>query len=82
MPDSVACTAPQPTKDDVPQNRWTEAAVAERVGTAQATAELLRERAGDARPADLLPYLDAADMKPEAGDEALGESGLISYRVV
>jgi hypothetical protein len=70
MPYGAARPVPQPAKDDASQNQWTEAAAAEEVGAVQVTAELLRERAGDARPADLLPYIDAApDVKPEAGDE-------------
>jgi hypothetical protein len=46
------------------------AAVSEKVGTIQTTAELLRQRAGDAVPADLLPLLDIApDVRPETADE-------------
>jgi hypothetical protein len=47
------------------------AAVTEKVEAVRATAELLQERAGDAKPADLLPFLDAApDVRPEADNEA------------
>jgi hypothetical protein len=49
-----------------PRQQWRR-----RSGPSRLTAELLRERAGDARLADLLPYLDVApDVEPGAGDEA------------
>jgi hypothetical protein len=39
-------------------------------GHAERAAEFLSQRAGDARPSDLLPFLDAAkDEPPSAGDE-------------
>jgi hypothetical protein len=46
------------------------AAVAEKVEAVQTTAELLRERAGNVGPADLLSSLDALpDVRSEAADE-------------
>jgi len=41
-----------------------------KVGVLRTTAEFLRERAGDAKPADLLRYVRAApQMPPMVGDE-------------
>lgn len=44
--------------------------MAEKVGVLRTAAEFLRERAGDARPEDLLRYVRAApQVPPVAGDE-------------
>ncbi|MGA0599971.1 hypothetical protein ACO2Q3_04620 [Caulobacter sp. KR2-114] len=50
-------------------NQWIAVAVAEKVGAVETAADFLRRRAGEARPLDLLPYLDAAaDEAPAPGD--------------
>jgi hypothetical protein len=71
LPTSVKEAAARLAREDgVSLNQWIATAVAEKVGAVQATAELLRERAGDTQPADLLAFLDAApDVRPEPGDE-------------
>jgi hypothetical protein len=57
-------------QDGVSLNQWIATAVAEKIGAVQTAAELLRERAGDAKPADLLPFLEnAPDVPPDPGDD-------------
>ena len=44
-------------------------AVAEKIGVVQTAAEFLKQRAGNARPEDLVPFLDdAADEMPSSED--------------
>ncbi|MGO4127115.1 hypothetical protein AB4Z01_22120 [Inquilinus sp. YAF38] len=46
--------------------------MAEKIGAVDTAAVFLRRRAGDARPEDLLPFLDrASDEPPPPGDERL-----------
>lgn len=57
-------------KDGVSLNQWIAAAVAQKVGVAETAAHFLIQRAGDAKPKDLLSFLDKApDVPPDAGDE-------------
>ncbi|AHI88540.1 hypothetical protein [Caulobacter vibrioides] len=52
-----------------------ESSIAEKIGSVETAADFLRRRAGDARPTDLLNYLDrAGDAAPVPGDEALKAS--------
>lgn len=61
MPDSVKNAATELAKaDDVSLNQFIAAAVAEKVSTLQAAQVLLRERAGTAKPTNLLKYLKRA----------------------
>ena len=51
-------------RDEISVNQFIAAAVAEKVGVLRTTAEFLRERAGDAKPKDLLRYVRAAPKVP------------------
>ena len=71
LPMSVKNAAMQLAKaDGVSLNQFIAAAVAEKVGTLRAAETFLAERAGAARPRDLLHYLrKAPKVAPVAGDE-------------
>jgi hypothetical protein len=71
LPVSVKTAAQRLAREDgVSLNQWIASAVAEKIGAVETAAEFLSRRAGDARPSDLLPFLDAAkDEPPSAGDE-------------
>jgi hypothetical protein len=71
LPTSIKEAAARLAKEDgVSLNQWIAAAVAEKVGAVQTAAALLKQRAGEAKPEDLLPWLEnAPDVPPEPGDE-------------
>ena len=71
LPTSVKTAAQRLAKEDgVSLNQWISVAVAEKIGAVESAASFLARRAGDARPSDMLSYLDAApDRRPMAGDE-------------
>jgi hypothetical protein len=71
LPNSIKAAAAELAREDgVSLNQFIAAAVAEKVGVLRTSAEFLRERAGDAEPADLLRYVSAAPrVPPMAGDE-------------
>ena len=71
LPTSVKTAAQRLAKEDgVSLNQWISVAVAEKIGAVESAASFLARRAGDARPSDLLSYLDRApDQPPMAGDE-------------
>jgi hypothetical protein len=71
LPTSIKEAAARLAKEDgVSLNQWIASAVAEKVGAVPTAAVFLRQRAGEATPRDLLPFLDAApDVPPEPGDE-------------
>lgn len=57
-------------QDGVSLNQWIASAVAQKIGAVETAADLLRRRAGDAVPGDMLPFLDAApDAAPPPEDE-------------
>ena len=61
LPASVKQAAARLAKEDgVSLNQWIASAVAEKVGAVETAAEFLKRRAGDARPEDLLPFLERA----------------------
>lgn len=61
LPNSVKSAAAELAKaDGVSLNQFIAAAVAEKVGTLQTAQLFLKERAGAARPKDLLKYLKRA----------------------
>ncbi|HEX7760396.1 MAG TPA: hypothetical protein VF459_12890 [Caulobacteraceae bacterium] len=70
LPSSVKTAAQRLAKDDgVSLNQWIAVAVAEKIGAMETAAIFLKRRAGNARPADLLPYLEnAADEEPTEND--------------
>lgn len=71
LPASIKEAAARLAKEDgVSLNQWIAAAVAEKVGAVQTAAALLKQRAGEAKPGDLLSWLEnAPDVPPEPGDE-------------
>lgn len=73
LPNSVKSAAAELAKiDGVSLNQFIAAAVAEKVGTLRTASELLRERAGTAKPKDLLKYVRRAPkVAPAAGDERI-----------
>lgn len=73
LPDSLKETAARLAKDDgVSLNQWIVTAVAQKIGAVETAEELLRARAGGAKPGDLTRYLDRAPDAPSVpGDETL-----------
>jgi len=71
LPSSIKTAAAELAREEgVSLNQFIAAAVAEKVGVLRTTAEFLRERAGNAKPKDLLRYVRAAPrVPPVAGDE-------------
>ncbi len=74
LPTSVKNAAARLARaDGVSLNQWIAAAVAEKIGSVEAAAHFLRQRAGSAQPGDMLPFLEAApDLPPLPGDEHFG----------
>jgi hypothetical protein len=72
LPTSVKEAAAELAKiDGVSLNQFIAAAVAEKVGTLRTADEILRQRAGSAKPKDLLKFLRRAPrIPPVAGDES------------
>lgn len=73
LPNSVKVAAQRLAREDgVSLNQWISSAVAEKVGAVETSSIFLKRRAGDAKPSDLLWFLDnAADESPVPGDERL-----------
>ncbi len=71
LPNSVKNAAAELAKiDGVSLNQFIAAAVAEKVGALRTASEFLQQRAGSARPKDLIKYLRRAPkMDPVKGDE-------------
>ena len=70
LPASIKATAQRLAREDgVSLNQWISVAIAQKIGTVETAAEFLKQRAGNAKPADLLPFLDKArDEAPGPGD--------------
>lgn len=72
LPASIKAAAARLAKEDgVSLNQWIAVAVAEKVGTVQTAAALLRERSAGAEPKDLLLWLDRAPDLPPAPEDRL-----------
>ena len=72
MPHSVkAAAARLAEKDGVSLNQFIAAAVAEKVGVMETAAEYLAQRAGKAKPADLMRYLKGAPATKPAPDDGV-----------
>jgi len=71
LPKSIKTAAAELARQEgVSLNQFIAVAVAEKIGVLRTTAEVLRERAGEATPIDLLRYVQAAPQAPPmAGDE-------------
>lgn len=71
LPASVKAAAARLARQDgVSLNQWIAVAIAQKIGVVETAADFLARRTGDAKPADLLPFLDAAKREtPVTGDE-------------
>jgi hypothetical protein len=71
LPDSIKNAAAELAKlDGVSLNQFIAAAVAEKVGTLRTAHEFLQERAGNAKPKDMIKYLKRVPkVAPMKGDE-------------
>ncbi|MBV8567352.1 MAG: pilus assembly protein HicB [Methylobacteriaceae bacterium] len=71
LPASIKLAAQRLAREDgVSLNQWIAVAVAQKIGAVETAADFLKRRAGDAKPADLLPFLDkAGNEPPPPGDE-------------
>ena len=47
-------------EDGVSLNQWIAVAIAQKIGVVETASDFLKRRAGTARPADMLPFLDKA----------------------
>lgn len=71
LPTSVKSAAQRLAREDgVSLNQWIAVAVAEKIGAVETAAAFLQRKAGNAKPTDLLPFLDNAGTEnPPIGDE-------------
>lgn len=71
LPASVKAAAARLAKEDgVSLNQWISVAIAQKIGVVETAADFLSRRAGKARAADMLPFLDKAKREaPPVGDE-------------
>jgi hypothetical protein len=71
LPASVKAAAARLAKEDgVSLNQWISVAIAQKIGVVETAADFLARRAGKARPANMLPFLDKAKREaPPIGDE-------------
>jgi len=71
LPTSIKKAAAELAKEDgVSLNQFIASAVAEKIGSLRTAAEFLRERAGSAKPKDMLKHLRRAPKTPPVtGDE-------------
>jgi hypothetical protein len=71
LPASVKAAAARLAKEDgVSLNQWIAVAIAQKIGVVETAADFLARRAGNARPADMLAFLDGARREaPPVGDE-------------
>ena len=71
LPVSVKEAAARLAKEDgVSLNQWISVAIAQKIGVVETAADFLARRAGKARPADMLPFLDKAKREaPPTGGE-------------
>lgn len=71
LPASVRSAAQRLAREDgVSLNQWIAVAVAEKIGAVETAAAFLQRRAADAKPEDLIPFLNNAGTEaPVSGDE-------------
>ena len=71
LPASVKEAAARLAKEDgVSLNQWIAVAIAQKIGVMETASDFLKRRAGDARPLDMLPFLDRAKREaPSPADE-------------
>lgn len=72
LPASVKAAAVRLAREDgVSLNQWITVAIAQKIGAVETAASFLSRRAGDAKPADMLPFLDAAGAEPPPPADAI-----------
>ncbi len=73
LPLSLKAAAERLAKEDhVSLNQWISVAIAQKIGVVETAADFISRRAGSARPADMLPFLDRAKTGvPVDGDEVI-----------
>jgi hypothetical protein len=65
LPASVKAAAARLAKEDgVSLNQWIAVAIAQKIGAVETASDFLKRRAGNARPQDMLPFLDKAKKEP------------------
>lgn len=71
LPVSMKVAAERLAKEDgVSLNQWISVAIAQKIGAVETAADFLKRRAGNARAADMLPFLENAGKKsPPSGVE-------------
>ena len=71
LPASVKAAAVRLAKEDgVSLNQWISVAIAQKIGVVETAADFLKLRAGKAKTADMLPFLDKAKREvPPVGDD-------------
>ena len=75
LPASVKRAAQRLAREDgVSLNQWIAVAVAEKVGAVESAADFLKRRAGNARPEDLIPFLDNAGSEAPTPEDELPET--------
>lgn len=78
LPASIKNAAARLAKEDgVSLNQGISVAIAQKIGAVETAAEFLKQRAGSAKPPDLLPFLDrAASETHPTGDEIESDRSL------
>jgi hypothetical protein len=56
-------------EDGVSLNQWIAVAIAQKVGAVETAADFFKRRAGEAKPQDLLPFLDRAAQEAPAPED-------------
>ena len=75
LPASIKSAAERLAKEDgVPLDTWIAVAIAQKIGAVETAAELLKDRAGHARPEDMLPVLERVPDVPPAPEDELPPS--------
>jgi hypothetical protein len=71
LPISMKVAAERLAKEDgVSLNQWISVAIAQKIGAVETAADFLKFRKGDARAADMLPFLkNARNEAPPVADE-------------
>ena len=74
LPTSIKDAAQRLAKEDgVSLNQWISVAIAQKIGAVETAADFLTRRASDARPTDMLAFLDRAKNEaPPTGDVLAG----------
>ena len=71
LPTSIKDAAARLAKEDgVSLNQWIAVAIAQKIGVVETASDFLKRRAGEASPAEMLPFIDRAKAEaPPVGDE-------------